>query len=137
MFLLFMSYYKNLFMINFKTRGIVFLVLLFMLSCEVDKEYLKHDLEYEKIGECRNINSKMDITANTIGERYIFQECLDAAYDGDYSVDRKGDTVVVQLKNTPLASSALFRITLDINTRPDYKYLSLNGSVFPVNVKRY
>jgi hypothetical protein len=122
---------------NFKESGIVFFVLSLLVACDVDNEYLKHDLEYEKIGECRNINSKMDITANTIGERYVFQECLDASYNGSYSVNRKGDTVVVQLNNTPGASSSLFRITLDINTRPDYKYLSLNGSVFPVYVKRY
>ena len=115
----------------------LYLLILMIFSCEVDKEYLKHEIEYEKIGECRNINSKIDIVANTIGERYTFQECLDASYSGSYTVKRNADTVIFETKNTPGGSTSLFKISLDINTRPAYKYLSLNGSVFPVNVKRY
>jgi hypothetical protein len=124
-------------MTNSKFAIILAGLAILFFSCNDQKDYLKHDLEFEKIGECKNISSKMDITANTIGERYIFQECLDVSYNGNYSVERKGDTVVVQLKNASPGNTALYKITLDINTRPDYKYLSLNGSVFPVNVKRY
>ncbi len=120
-----------------KNYPLLFFGMVILLSCNTDSAYLKHDIEYEKIGECRNINSKMDINSNTIGERYVFQECLDADYKGSYTVERKGDTVVVKLQNTTGTPTALFRIALDINTRPGYNYLSLNGSVFPVNVKRY
>lgn len=111
-------------------------ILMVAYGCDVDKEYFKHDLDFEKIGECKDINSKVNIVANTIGERYELQECLDAAYDGKYTAERKGDTVFVQLNAPSGGSTSLYKIIIDINTRPGYSYLSINGSTMQVNVKR-
>ena len=101
-------------------------ILMVAYGCDVDKEYFKHDLDFEKIGECKDINSKVNIVANTIGERYELQECLDAAYDGKYTAERKGDTVFVQLNAPAGGSTSLYKIIIDINTRPGYSYLSIN-----------
>lgn len=115
--------------------ALYFITVLFF-ACDPDKEYFKHDLDYEKIGECRDITSKVNIVANTIGERYEFQECLASGYDGSYTAERKGDTVVVRLNTSTGGASSLFKIMLDINTKPGYTYLSINGSTMQVNVKR-
>ena len=109
----------------------------FMAACDMkSKPYLKHEMDFEKIaGDCAGQETKMSIDANTIGDRYVFQECLDAAYDGAYTVQRNGDTVSVKLAKGS-AATALYRITLDINTRPAYSFLEVNGSVVPVLVQR-
>ena len=83
-----------------------------------------------------NQKQKISVDANTIGERFTFQECLNATYDGAYNVERNGDTVNVQLVKST-GAQALFTITLDINTRPAYNFLTINGNTMPVTVTRY
>ena len=115
----------------------LYLAFLFF-SCDFkSKPYLKHDIEFEKIAEnCDRQNKQVSVDANTIGERYVFQECLGASFKGEYAVERKGDTVEVKL-GKPSGLQSLFRITLDINTRPTYHFLTINGNTIPVTVTRY
>ena len=107
-------------------------------SCDYkSKPYLKHELKFEKLAtECDKQDTKINIDANTIGERYTFQECLNSTYDGRYKVERNGDTVNVQLANSS-GTQASFKITLDINTRSAYNFLTINGNTMPVTVTRY
>jgi hypothetical protein len=109
-----------------------------LFACDFkSKPYLKQDLAYEKIaGDCYGQDSKISIDANTIGERYVFQECLSEGYKGEYEVKRKGDTVEVRVPRASEAGS-LYRITLDINTRPAYHFLTINGETLPVVINRY
>lgn len=114
------------------------LLLLFALaSCDYkSKPYIKHDMKFEKIAaDCIQQNSQVSVNANTIGERYIFQECLETGFNGDYSVERKGDTVEVKL-GKPSEAKVLYKITLDINTRPTYHFLTINGNTMAVTVAR-
>ena len=47
-----------------------------------------------------------------------------------------GGTVNVQLVKSS-GTQALFKITIDINTRPAYNFLTINGNTMPVTVTRY
>ena len=93
-------------------------------------------MEFEKMaGDCSQQDEAVSVDATIIGERYVFNECLEASFKGDYSVERKGDTVEVKL-GKPSDVKSLFKITLDINTRPAYRYLTINGNTMGVNVAR-
>ena len=109
--------------------------LLTFQGCDDGKDYLKHKISYERLGTCKDINTNVSVVANTIGERFVFQECLDDSFKGDYSVTREGDTIVVKLDKSSNAN-ALFEVTLDINTRPAYTHLQVNGVTMMVTVKR-
>jgi hypothetical protein len=121
-----------------------FLPLLFLsftlafLSCDYkNKPYLKHEIKAEKSGtDCNNLDPNISVEANTIGERYVFQQCLSASYKENYAVERKGDTVNILFGKTP-GTEALYTVTVDINTRPEYNFLTINGNTMPVKVSRY
>ena len=108
-----------------------------LLACDFkSKPYLKHDLAFEKMaGDCYGQTSSVSVNANVIGERFVFQECLDASFDGAYTVERKGDTVEVRIGKRPVVQS-LYKITLDINTRPAYKFLTINGQTMAITIPR-
>src|SRR5215210_5424715 len=101
-------------------------LMLTLWSCDVDRNYLKHELKLEKSGDCNNINPAIGVEANTIGERYTFERCLGDGYNGVYEVARKNDTIAVRLKSNE-GNKTGFRITLDINSGLEYKYLSIDG----------
>ena len=79
------------------------------------------------------MNTEISVEANTIGERYVFQECLSAGYNGDGKVERRGDTVDVKFDNSNRES--LYEITLDINTWPVYHFITINGKTVAVHVE--
>ena len=108
-----------------------------MFSCDFkSKPYIKHDLEFKKLsGDCLGQDASVSVDANTIGERFVFQECLENSFSGDYVVERHGDTVEVRFGKISEPRS-LFQITLDINTRPTYHFLTINGNTIPVTVTR-
>jgi hypothetical protein len=118
-------------------RTILYFALTAVLLSSCDEgPYLKHELKQEKLGgDCNSISRQFSLTANTIGDRFVYEACLDAAYAGNYSVERKGDTVVVQTQKSG-GSTTPYRITLDINTYPEYHYLSLDGVVNQVHTSR-
>ena len=104
-------------------------VLIGVFSCDTKTEpYLKHSIEKpEKIGDCSSYDPKYSMTSNIIGERYEFQKCLQANYDAQYKIERKGDTVAVSFPKSD-GPSALFKIILNIDTYPRYNYLSIDGN---------
>ena len=107
-----------------------------LLSACDEGPYLKHELKHEKLqGSCASVNPQISVTVNTAGDRFVYERCLDAAYAGNYSVERKGDTVVVVTQKTG-AKVSPYRVTLDINTYPEYHFLSLDGEVMPVHTSR-
>ena len=117
-------------------KALIFLGCVVFTSCDDGGPYLKHELSYKSIHkDCNQLDPSIGVIANTIGERYRFQQCLDAGYNGAVEVSRKGDTVVVQFPEGK-EGTALYEITLDINTRPDYQYLSINGNTSRVKVTR-
>src|ERR1700716_4282863 len=102
-------------------RLIIFLSIFLAFHSCASKPFLKHKLQYKKINsDCTAQDPGYKMNSNINGERYEFQECLDTDFDGkNYSVDRKGDTVVVSFANVmKKKSKSLFGITLDIDTYP-------------------
>ena len=105
-------------------------------GCGDTEPYLKHDLTFEKAGVCTGQEASISVTANTIGERYVVEKCLSQSFDGRYTAMRQGDTVASSFNETT-GPKALFRLTIDINTWPAYRFLTVDGSTFPINIKRY
>ena len=112
-------------------------LLFILMSCDFkSKPYLKHKMAFKKIGlDCSQQNIQVSSDANTLGERYVFQECLAAGFDGNYNVQRRGDTVEVKF-DLSTDKASLYEITLDINTRPAYHFLTINGTTMAVTVAR-
>lgn len=106
-----------------------------LVGCDNRTEYLKHDLELEKIGPCIAHNESISIEANTIGERFVFEHCLDDNNSGQSLIERRKDTVIVKFANAKNPNT-LYKVTLDINTQPEYHFLSIDGNVVSINIKR-
>ncbi len=90
--------------------------------------FINHKLTYEKIGACTDEKPPVKMLSNIAGERYEFVSCLNDDFDGkNYLVERKGDSIVVNFPNTAAAKSA-FKLTLDIDAKPAYRHIILDGS---------
>jgi len=113
---------------------ILLLIVAVFNSC-ASKPFLKHKMQYKKINiDCSALDPGYKMNSNINGERYEFQECLDSDFDGNnYTVERKGDTVVVSfagaMKNK---SKSLFGITLDIDTYPRYNFMTIGDYTFAI-----
>jgi hypothetical protein len=65
--------------------------------------------------------------SNINGERYEFFSCIDDGFEGkNYTVDRKGDSIIVSFPKTASAKKALYKLTLDIDAKPRYSLISID-----------
>lgn len=137
MFPLFMIYCdQKLLSMKLKLSPVV-IICFCLVSCSDTGPYLKHELEFKKLGDdCSGQSAQMNMNSNTNGERYEFEECLDADFnEGKMQVERKGDTVVVKFSRTNPRQS-LYKMVLDINTYPRYNFLKLGDNtlhIIPAN----
>jgi len=117
---------------------VLFSCAMILWSCDFKSDpYLKYDMKYEKLRDgCANQKGGVTINSTTISDQYVFEECLNADFDGGYSVERKGDTIDVRIGKRS-AEKALYQITLEINTRPAYNFLTVNGNTMSVLVTRH
>ena len=70
--------------------------------------------------------------SNIAGERYELVSCIDENFDGkNYKVERQGDTIIVNFPKEA-ASKAKFKLTLDIDAKPVYRYIILDGHEIPI-----
>ncbi len=105
-------------------------ILFIICSClffSCSDSFINHDLKFEKVGDCSGITQPVKMVSNINGERYDFFCCLDDGFDGkNYTVDRKGDSIIV---NFPKAGKkqALYELTLDIDAKPNYHHIVLDG----------
>lgn len=84
-------------------------------------------MSYEKLGDCNNEPVPVKMTANIAGERYEFVTCLSDDFDGkNYSVERKGDTVLVLFPRSR-TNPKTYKITLDIDAKPAYHLIMLDN----------
>jgi hypothetical protein len=116
-------------------KNILSCCLLFVFASCSDA-FINHKLQYEKTGACGNEeNIPVKMLSNINGERYEFMSCLDENFDGEnYLVERKGDSIVVSFSPAK-EKGALFKITLDIDAKPAYKHIVLDGR--DVSIKQY
>ncbi|HOZ79582.1 MAG TPA: hypothetical protein PLY34_16420 [Ferruginibacter sp.] len=105
----------------------LFLLVALIFSCNNNEAFINHKLTFEKMGDCSPGEKAGSMLSNIAGERYVFESCLDAAFDGtQYSVDRVGDSLVVSFPKTDGPKNA-FNITLDIDAFPVYNFIVLDG----------
>lgn len=107
---------------------------LVLVSCDVKQDpYLKHKVELEKVSDnCSGKSDKFNMNSNTNGERYTFQECLDAnSSDKNVIIERRKDTVSIQFKRTGQGTQ-LYNLTIDINTQPQYNWLIVGENTIAI-----
>ncbi len=67
------------------------------------------------------------MTSNIYGERYEFFSCIDDGFDGKkYSVERKGDSIIVNFPKTANTKKALYKIAIDMDVKPRYNLIILD-----------
>ncbi len=106
----------------------------FLASCDVGHDpYLKYEVELKKVADnCSGISGSFNMNSNIIGERYVFQECLPAiAGKENVLVSRSGDTVIIKFDKSAGAVN-LYDLTVDINTKPRYNWLTIGNNTFPI-----
>jgi len=105
----------------------LFLLVAVVCSCNNNEAFINHKLTFVKMGDCSAGEKAGSMLSNIAGERYVFESCLDANFDGTkYAVDRVGDSLVVSFPKTDGPKNA-FTITLDIDAFPVYNFIVLDG----------
>ena len=98
-----------------------------LFSC--NDPFINHDLKYEKIGEdCSAIPESIKMLSNLNGERYEFNACIDNGFDGkNYTVTRMGDSIIVDFPKSVANKNATYKLTLDVDAKPAYHHIILDG----------
>lgn len=105
---------------------IIFLFSSLFISCS--DSFINHELKYEKLGDCRSTENNIQMTSNINGERYEFLCCLDDDFNGkNYTVDRAGDSIVVSFPKAITKKQILYSLKLDIDAKPAYHHIVLDG----------
>jgi hypothetical protein len=107
---------------------------LLITSCS-RKPFVSHKLELEKVADsCSQIQNYFRLSSNIAGDRFEFEKCLPAAFDNDHiSTERKGDTVVVIFNRpAPDQKDVVFTVTLDIDSYPQYNFLTMDGDTYAI-----
>ena len=101
-----------------------------LASC--GNSFINHELKVEKVGDCSQPRGPLKMESNINGERYQFELCLSDGYSGkDYQVERKGDSLIVRFPE-PSAKTALYKLILDIDAKPAYHHIVLDGKEITV-----
>ena len=96
--------------------------------CSCSDSFINHTLKYEKLGACSNEATPIKMLSNINGEKYELISCLDDNFDGkNYSVERNGDSIVVNFPKATSAATSSFKLTLDIDAKPAYRHIILDG----------
>ncbi len=104
---------------------VLFVIAGWLSSCS--DAFINHELKFEKAGECGSEITPINVTSNVSGERYEFTDCLDADFDGkNYKVERAGDSLIVSFPKSSATKSS-FKLTLDIDAKPLYRHILLDG----------
>ena len=98
----------------------------FLFSCS--DSFINHSLKFEKLGDCSRERGPVEMISNINGERYKFDCCMDNDFDGKgYTVERKGDSVIVSFTKTTEKKQAEYNLILDIDAKPNYHHIILDG----------
>ena len=97
-----------------------------LFSCS--DSFINHKLKYEKLGDCSGISESIKMVSNINGERYEFYSCMDDGFDGkNYTVVRKGDSVIVNFPKTDAKKKSSYKLILDVDAKPRYHHIILDG----------
>ena len=97
-----------------------------LFSCS--DSFINHHLKFEKKGDCSNIPQPIKMISNINGERYEFLCCMDEGFDGkNYTVVRTGDSIIVNFPKTATKKRVEYNLILDIDAKPNYHHIILDG----------
>lgn len=114
-----------------KTSAFLLLLALSLVSC--NDTYINHKIEFKKIGECGQISPQVQMESNMMGDRYHFNQCLPDNFDEKgYSVNRKGDTLVVSFTQNDGRPQSEYDITLDIDVNPPYTQIIIGDQILAI-----
>lgn len=98
----------------------------FLFSCS--DSFINHEIQSEKIGECGEYSRTIGVKSNINGERFEFFTCADEGFDGkNYSLVRRSDSIIVEFPKTAGQKQALFKLILDVDAKPRYNHILLDG----------
>lgn len=96
-----------------------------LFSCS--DSFMNHELKFERLGECTGYSQSVKMISNINGERYEFYSCIDEGFDGkNYSIERKGDSIVVGFPKTAEKKKTLYKLILDVDAKPGYHHIILD-----------
>ncbi len=85
-------------------------------------------MKAERVGECTENVQPIKMISNINGERYEFFSCIDDGFDGkNYSLDRKGDSIIVTFPKTAGTKKAMYKLILDVDAKPRYNLIIIDG----------
>ena len=117
-----------------KFRCLVLLIapILCMISCD-RKPYVEYKVKLDKKSDaCVGLQTSFHLNSNFGGERYEFEKCLPAGYDKSLVVaGRRGDTVVVNFTKAEPGSTR-YAITLDIDSYPAYRFVTIDEDTYTI-----
>lgn len=98
----------------------------FLFSCS--DSFINHKLKHEKLGDCNGNIPPIRMISNINGERYEFLSCIDDNFDGkNYTLVRRSDSIIVDFPKTAGQKQSLFKLTLDVDAKPGYHHILLDG----------
>ena len=105
-----------------------FVVISCCLLFACNDPFINHKLKYEKTGDdCSTIVESVNMVSNINGERYEFYSCIDNTFDGkNYTVTRMGDSIIVDFPKVT-NKKAVYKLTLDVDAKPAYHHIILDG----------
>jgi hypothetical protein len=113
---------------------IIFLLLMItVVSCD-RKPFVEHKISFEKVADdCKDQQATFHLNSNFGGERYEFEKCLPSDFNKDDVVsERKGDSVVVRFKRTSGPKNVVYHLKLDIDSYPQYSYITIDGDTYTI-----
>ncbi|MEP7237477.1 MAG: hypothetical protein ABI685_06425 [Ferruginibacter sp.] len=97
-----------------------------LFSCS--DSFINHELKSEKLGDCTDYPPAINMISNINGERYEFLSCIDDGFDGkNYTLVRRGDSVIVDFPKTDSKKKSLYKLILDVDAKPNYHHIILDG----------
>jgi len=106
----------------------IFIIIYCCLLFSCSDSFINHDLKFEKVGECSKERGPIEMISNINGQRYKFDCCMDDDFNiKSYVVERKGDSIIVSFPKTAGKKQAEYNLTLDIDAKPGYKHIILDG----------
>jgi len=103
-----------------------------IFSCN-RKPFVKAKLKFEKIADnCNSPKNYFHVEEGFAGERYEFERCLPESFTKDQmTATRQGDTVVINFSR-PAGKNVLYKMTVDIDSYPKYRFVTVDGETFMV-----
>lgn len=105
---------------------IIFIGCFLLFSCS--DSFINHKLKSEKMGDCTDYSRTINMISNINGERYEFLTCIDENFNGEnYTLVRRGDSIIVDFPKTDAQKKSLFKLILDVDAKPRYNHIFLDG----------